>query len=354
MAGPYRSRPEQGRLKCIQCSVGVWKCLRSLHPDPNPNTVDKIPGPMDARFLSSVGLGFGTRRGRTQLFPTLALDKIDFPSNKAGNAAAMIHATAISSRSSYPLAIEVAWGGVVPIPNMAAVKSVGVNGMALRFATEEAKSNPEVVMKAVSQNGMALQFASKDLKADRKIVMKAVSQNGMSLRFAPKGLSGDRDVVMKAVSQDGWALQYATAELRNDHEIVMKAVSQDGWALQYATAELKSDHNIVMKAVCQAKAALQYATEELTCDEHIVRAAVANSSRAVGLKVLLLSGRCTHHTFQVYCHMDSVKRRLASLLGLDPVLVAKSGTLLHGTDELSSLSQLDAGALHEITLVISE
>ena len=25
-------------LKCIQCSVGVWKCLRSLPPDPNPNT----------------------------------------------------------------------------------------------------------------------------------------------------------------------------------------------------------------------------------------------------------------------------------------------------------------------------
>ena len=25
-------------LNCIQCSVGAWKCLRSLPPDPNPNT----------------------------------------------------------------------------------------------------------------------------------------------------------------------------------------------------------------------------------------------------------------------------------------------------------------------------
>ena len=43
-------------------------------------TLDKIPGPMDARFLSSVGLGFGTRIGRTQHFPTPVLDKNRFPS----------------------------------------------------------------------------------------------------------------------------------------------------------------------------------------------------------------------------------------------------------------------------------
>ena len=41
--------------------------------------LDKIPGPMDARFLSSVGLGFGTHIGRTQLFPTPALDKNRHP-----------------------------------------------------------------------------------------------------------------------------------------------------------------------------------------------------------------------------------------------------------------------------------
>ena len=50
-------------------------------PSSRPPTpiLDKIPGPMNARFLSSVGLGFGTRIGRTQLFPTPALDKNRFP-----------------------------------------------------------------------------------------------------------------------------------------------------------------------------------------------------------------------------------------------------------------------------------
>ena len=47
--------------------------------EPSPQTptptLDKIPGLMDARFLSSVGLGFGTSIGRTQLFPAPILDK---------------------------------------------------------------------------------------------------------------------------------------------------------------------------------------------------------------------------------------------------------------------------------------
>ena len=48
----------------------------SQEPSPDPTPIlDKIPGPMEARFLSSVGLGFGTRIGRTQLCPTPALDK---------------------------------------------------------------------------------------------------------------------------------------------------------------------------------------------------------------------------------------------------------------------------------------
>ena len=52
--------------------------------EPSPQTptptLDKIPGPLDARFLSSVGLGFDTSIRRTQLFPTHPYwIKTDFP-----------------------------------------------------------------------------------------------------------------------------------------------------------------------------------------------------------------------------------------------------------------------------------
>ena len=47
------------RLKFIQYRTGVWKCLRSLPPDPSPSA-GKKSGPIGAQFLSSTGLEFGT------------------------------------------------------------------------------------------------------------------------------------------------------------------------------------------------------------------------------------------------------------------------------------------------------
>ena len=58
--------------------VERWS-LKMPSSRPRPQLLDKIPGPMDAKFLCSVGLGFGTRIGRAQLCPTPALDKNRLP-----------------------------------------------------------------------------------------------------------------------------------------------------------------------------------------------------------------------------------------------------------------------------------
>ena len=50
------------------------KCHRSLPQTPAP-VLNTISGPMGARFLSSIGLGFGSLIVRAQLFPAPALDK---------------------------------------------------------------------------------------------------------------------------------------------------------------------------------------------------------------------------------------------------------------------------------------
>ena len=52
------------RLKFIQYRSGVWKCLRSLPPDPPAPVLDRISGPLGARFLSSTWLWCGTLIGR--------------------------------------------------------------------------------------------------------------------------------------------------------------------------------------------------------------------------------------------------------------------------------------------------
>ena len=134
---------------------------------------------------------------------------------------------------------------------------------------------------------------------------------------------------MQAVSQNGWALQYAKEELKDDCEIVMKAVSNDGHALRHATQELNSNQEMM-------QAALEQSPQEL-----------------VGLRVLLLSGKCCSAIFSLELEdtMD-VLRRCAALLELDPDHVERRGVLMLGRMEMQDLRELEPGKLHELSLVL--
>eukprot|EP00972_Heterocapsa_arctica_P068648 10144265-Heterocapsa_arctica.AAC.1 len=50
-------------------------------------------------------------------------------------------------------------------------------------------------MEAVQLHGDALRFASEELKSDRKVVMEAVKQAGSALQDASEELKGDREFV---------------------------------------------------------------------------------------------------------------------------------------------------------------
>ena len=178
----------------------------------------------------------------------------------------------------------------------------------------------------------------------------------MALQFATEELKGDRKIVMAAVSQDCYALEFATEELQGDPEIVMQAVSQNGFALQFAAEELKGDREIVMAAVSQNGFALRCATEELKDDEKILQHALEGSQNCrglVGLRVVLMSGRCCSVVFRLRTTMRFVLRRCAESLDLDPEHVERNGTLMRGPTEVKHLIELEPGKHHEITLVLS-
>ena len=185
--------------------------------------------------------------------------------------------------------------------------------------------------------------------------MKAVSQDGSALLFATEELKSDPEIVMKAVSNNGYALRYATEERKGDPEIVMKAVSKHGDALQYATDALKGDPKVVMKAVSQHALALSYATEDVKGDEKIMRRALEKSPKGlVGLHISLLSGRGCHDIFAFALqNRADVLRRCAKLLDLDPDDVLRRGVLMSGSVEVQDLHVLEPGKLHEITLILS-
>ena len=211
-------------------------------------------------------------------------------------------------------------------------------------------------MQAVSGNCYALKYATEEMKGDREIVMAAVSKHGHTLQYATEELKGDREIVMAAVSKHGFALVYATEEMKGEREIVMAAVSQDGSALRYATQEMKGEREIVMAAVSTNGLALRCAAKELKDDEEILQHALErsrNCSRLVGLKVILMSGRCCSEVFGLSADVSLVLRLCAASLDLDPDYVERNGTLMRGPTEVKHLFKLDTGKLHEITMVLS-
>ena len=161
---------------------------------------------------------------------------------------------------------------------------------------------------------------------------------------------------MQAVSRNGYALQYATEALKGDREIVMAAVSQNGLALQLAAEWLKGEREIVMAAVSGHGVALRFATKELKDDEEILQHALEwsrNCSDLVGLKVVLMSGRCCSEVFRLRTVMGFVLKLCAASLDLDPDYVERNGTLMRGPTKVKDLRGLEPGKLHEITLVLS-
>jgi hypothetical protein len=58
------------------------------------------------------------------------------------------------------------------------MEAVASNGLALKFADEGLKEDPNLVLAAVRQNGRALRYACAALKADRAVVLAAACQNG--------------------------------------------------------------------------------------------------------------------------------------------------------------------------------
>ena len=159
--------------------------------------------------------------------------------------------------------------------------TVQQNGIILQYAGREMKSNLEIVMAAVQQNGIALQYASEEMKSNPEIVMTAVQQNYQALAYASKELKDNPKIVTVAIQQNGSALASAGMDVRNNPEIIMIAVQKNGESLQYASDEIKTNAAIVMEAVKQNYNALQYASDEMKSNPTIVMEAVKQSYNAL-------------------------------------------------------------------------
>lgn len=125
-----------------------------------------------------------------------------------------------------------------------ALSVVKNHGLALRFFSEEIRSDKEVVLAAIKNNSFSLKFASNDLLEDRDIILTAVGQHAASLRIIAPRLQNDKEIVMIAVNNSGETLEWASPALQGDYDVVKAAVQNHGWAMRFASPEMQSNEEL--------------------------------------------------------------------------------------------------------------
>ena len=106
----------------------------------------------------------------------------------------------------------------------AVLEAVRNGGLALQYAHENFKNDPEVVLEAVRQNVDAFKYAHEDLKSDRDFVLAVAREKGAALKYAHERFKKDRDVVLKAVRNHESVLLMIHGTLRTDRGVVLEAV----------------------------------------------------------------------------------------------------------------------------------
>jgi hypothetical protein len=97
---------------------------------------------------------------------------------------------------------------------------------------------------------------------------------GNALFFASEELRSNREVVLRVVRDSGIGLSHATVELQDDREIVEAAVQNEGRALEFASERLKNDAQLVYVASLRksrgpAELGTRIAREQLLAEGHL-------------------------------------------------------------------------------------
>jgi hypothetical protein len=120
-----------------------------------------------------------------------------------------------------------------------------------KFASDELKSNKEVVLKVLSYNGDSLQHVQDDLKKDKEVVLEAAKENGYSLQYAEENFRQDREIVMYA-ARDG-ASNYIDSSFKSDQEICLSLIKKSAGNIFWCDESLKKDKAFMIKAIEQNK-----------------------------------------------------------------------------------------------------
>jgi hypothetical protein len=146
------------------------------------------------------------------------------------------------------------------------------------------------VLAAVNQFGLSLFYASEELKSDKEVVLAAVKQNGNALLYASDDIKSDKEVMLEAVIQDENALYFVSDDLKSDKDVVFAAASQDLYAIRHSLLSKEEKDEIIdeiknplTKSAAKAETPKSDATLVSTFSSvfHSASAAIAPAAQAV-------------------------------------------------------------------------
>ena len=125
--------------------------------------------------------------------------------------------------------------------------AVRQSGMALAYASDELKSNPEIVLAAIRQKEYDNFSYEEKLQLDK---VQLDFYEAQSIQFASKKLQNDPNFVLSAVKQNGAVLVFVSEKLQNDYEIALSAIKQNPDLLDIPSlTELTNDPQFILRGI---------------------------------------------------------------------------------------------------------
>jgi hypothetical protein len=132
--------------------------------------------------------------------------------------------------------------------------AINQSGYSFEFISERLRNNRELLIDSVKQlkSGYKLQYASLNLKSDKNLILELldyVNESKWMLLHASDNIKTNKEVVLKAVRIEGSTLEFAALELQSSRDVVYEAVLQNYNSLRYAAAEILDDIEFLNKII---------------------------------------------------------------------------------------------------------
>lgn len=150
-----------------------------------------------------------------------------------------------------------------------AIEKVRYDGLKLQLLADKWKNDFDVVMAACKDNGYAIKYASENLRSNKDLARIVLSRQGLELSKFSEAIKNDKELVEIAVKSTGYAFRDASNELKNDREYVLYLAENDPIVFGLSSDEIKSDFELIQKFLPRNQILYQELPKELRSNKDL-------------------------------------------------------------------------------------